>query len=106
MTPPKAPVCPPRPVEIEQHGERRTDPYAWLRDPDWRAVVEDPARLDPDIEPDQSNRELACRKPDILQHRGKAETMQKAKAKYHCDTQIGDSSAAAKNDILHSHIDN
>jgi len=38
-----------RPVAVVQHGETRHDPYAWLRDADWRAVMRDPARLDPVI---------------------------------------------------------
>ena len=31
------------------HGERLTDDYAWLRDPNWRDVMRDPARLKPEI---------------------------------------------------------
>lgn len=38
-----------RPVTIRQHGFERIDPYAWLRDPDWQAVLRDPNRLDPNI---------------------------------------------------------
>ncbi|MCH8504582.1 MAG: S9 family peptidase, partial [Ectothiorhodospiraceae bacterium] len=31
------------------HGHERTDPYAWLRDADWRAAMQDPQRLREDI---------------------------------------------------------
>ena len=31
------------------HGERLSDDYAWLRDPNWREVMRDPARLKPEI---------------------------------------------------------
>jgi oligopeptidase B len=31
------------------HGERLVDDYAWLRDANWREVMRDPARLDPEI---------------------------------------------------------
>ncbi|MEJ2604699.1 MAG: S9 family peptidase, partial [Gammaproteobacteria bacterium] len=44
-----APLTEKRPVEITLHGERRTDPYAWLRDPNWQEVLRDPGRLQPDI---------------------------------------------------------
>ena len=43
------PVAEKRPVEIEQHGARRIDNYAWLRDQDWQEVLRDPATLDADI---------------------------------------------------------
>src|SRR5258708_2778363 len=43
------PLAEPRIVRAELHGELREDPYAWLRDPDWQAVMRDPARLDPAI---------------------------------------------------------
>ena len=50
---PGAPSGPPRaakrPHHSVVHGHRRDDPYAWLRDDDWRAVMRDPTRLDPDI---------------------------------------------------------
>ena len=38
-----------RPLTITRHGRTRTDDYAWLKDENWRAVMEDPARLDPAI---------------------------------------------------------
>ena len=31
------------------HGIERVDDYAWLRAPNWQAVMRDPAELDPDI---------------------------------------------------------
>ena len=44
-----APVAEKRPVEIEQHGIKRTDNYAWMRDDNWQEVLRDPSRLAPDI---------------------------------------------------------
>ncbi|MEQ8934554.1 MAG: S9 family peptidase, partial [Amphiplicatus sp.] len=38
-----------RPVTITQHGETRTDDYAWLRDENWREVLHDPSLLRADI---------------------------------------------------------
>lgn len=38
-----------RPVTIAQHGETRTDDYAWLRDENWRDVLHDPSLLRADI---------------------------------------------------------
>ncbi|MGE3931755.1 MAG: S9 family peptidase [Rhodospirillaceae bacterium] len=46
---PAPPLALQRPVTVVQHGATRHDPYAWLRDADWRAVMRDPARLDPVI---------------------------------------------------------
>lgn len=43
------PVAERRPVEIEQHGIKRVDNYAWLRDTNWQEVLRDPAQLDDDI---------------------------------------------------------
>ncbi len=34
---------------LTQHGRVRTDPYAWLRDDNWREVMREPGRLDPTI---------------------------------------------------------
>ncbi len=45
-TPPEADK---RPVEIEQHGARRIDNYAWMRDRDWQEVLRDPGTLDDDV---------------------------------------------------------
>ena len=44
-----APVAEKRPFEIEQHGRKRIDNYAWLRDEGWQDVLRDPAELDDDI---------------------------------------------------------
>ena len=46
---PTPPIAPERPNRIVRHGEASDDPYAWLKDPDWRAVMRDPERLDADI---------------------------------------------------------
>lgn len=43
------PVAPQRPVVTEHHGVTLTDPYSWLRDPDWREAMLDPGKLDPQI---------------------------------------------------------
>ena len=40
------PVAEKRPVAIEQHGVKRVDNYAWLRDQDWQEVLRDPGTLD------------------------------------------------------------
>lgn len=45
-SPPRAAV---RAVTRIVHGESLTDDYAWLRDPNWREVMRDPARLKPEI---------------------------------------------------------
>lgn len=45
---PRPPLAEEEPVEHVVHGHRRTDPYAWLRDPNWREAMQDPAQL---IEP-------------------------------------------------------
>jgi oligopeptidase B len=34
---------------VEQHGRPRGDPYAWLKDDNWREVIRDPSRLRADI---------------------------------------------------------
>jgi len=44
-----APVAEKRPVEIEQHGIKRIDNYAWMRDENWQEVLRDPDELDADI---------------------------------------------------------
>jgi oligopeptidase B len=38
-----------RPTTREFHGETLADDYAWLRDANWREVMRDPAKLDPQI---------------------------------------------------------
>jgi len=45
----KSPVAPPKPTSRIVHGERLVDDYAWLRADNWRDVMRDPARLDPQI---------------------------------------------------------
>ncbi|MEM7613073.1 MAG: S9 family peptidase, partial [Pseudomonadota bacterium] len=49
MTDAEAPVAERRPLEIEQHGIKRIDNYAWLRDENWQEVLRDPSELDSDI---------------------------------------------------------
>ncbi|KAB0680061.1 S9 family peptidase [Aureimonas leprariae] len=44
-----APEAERRPLELETHGIRRTDDYAWLRAPNWQEVFKDPRVLDPAI---------------------------------------------------------
>lgn len=39
------PVAPVEPVESEHHGERRVDPYHWLRAANWREAMDDPGQL-------------------------------------------------------------
>lgn len=38
-----------KPVDIVQHGERRTDAYGWLRDEKWQDVLRDPGVLSREI---------------------------------------------------------
>lgn len=45
----EAPTAEQRPLEIEQLGRTRTDPYAWLRDDNWQEVMRDPSVLREDI---------------------------------------------------------
>jgi oligopeptidase B len=45
----EVPNAPRRSSERIVHGERLVDDYAWLRDKNWREVMRDPARLDPEI---------------------------------------------------------
>ena len=48
-----APMAPPRttlrPSSAVRHGVTLTDEFAWLKDPDWQAVMRDPSLLEPDI---------------------------------------------------------
>lgn len=44
-----APTPPEKPHQDTHHGITRADPYAWLRDDNWQAVMKDPAALDADI---------------------------------------------------------
>ncbi len=45
-TPPRARR---EPKQIVQHGQERTDPYAWMKDENWQTVLRDPAALRADI---------------------------------------------------------
>ena len=44
--PPRAEI---RPAIRSAHGLSWTDDYAWMKDANWREVLRDPARLDPEI---------------------------------------------------------
>ena len=46
LTPPSAEK---RPVRITAHDRVRTDPYAWMKDENWQAVMDDPSLLSADI---------------------------------------------------------
>lgn len=48
-TTPKAPKAQKRPQTITQLGRERHDDYAWLKDENWRKVMDDPSLLDADI---------------------------------------------------------
>src|SRR5580700_5294143 len=48
-TAPAPPRAVPRPASVVRHGITLTDEFAWLKDPDWQAVMRDPALLDADI---------------------------------------------------------
>ncbi len=43
------PLAAKRTHEWALHGDRREDPYAWLKDPNWQDVMQHPEKLDPDI---------------------------------------------------------
>jgi len=45
----RSPQVPRQAMHVEHHGETRADPYAWLRDDNWQAVLADPAQLRDDI---------------------------------------------------------
>ena len=44
-----APQTPEKPYSDTYHGITRADPFAWLRDDNWQAVMKDPAALNTDI---------------------------------------------------------
>lgn len=46
MKPMVPPVASRRLTHAVHHGVERTDPYAWLRDPNWRDAMQDPQQLD------------------------------------------------------------
>jgi oligopeptidase B len=47
--PPAPPRAAPRPLGTVRHAVTLTDEFAWLKDPQWQAVMRDPSLLDPDI---------------------------------------------------------
>ena len=49
MTQPLPPKAARSPVTIDQIGRTRTDPYHWLKDENWQAVMRDPESLRDDI---------------------------------------------------------
>src|ERR1700694_3979923 len=46
---PAPPRAVPRPSSAVRHRITLSDEFAWLKDPDWQAVMRDPALLDADI---------------------------------------------------------
>ncbi len=46
---PTPPIAEKRPHPLEQHGQKRDDPYYWLRDDNWQQVMRDPDVLQADI---------------------------------------------------------
>ena len=49
MTKLSPPTAHREPHAITQLGRTRIDDYAWMKDPNWRAVLRDPTALDPAI---------------------------------------------------------
>ncbi len=45
-SPPGEPRAEQRPLVRNLHGERLTDEFAWVKDPNWREVMRDPQQLD------------------------------------------------------------
>lgn len=43
------PRAPKRPVAATRHGITLVDDYAWLKAPNWQAVMRNPVELDPEI---------------------------------------------------------
>ena len=56
------PVAARKPVRLRNHGIVRVDNYAWLRDKNWREVVQDPSRLAPAIRAYLDGRKQICRR--------------------------------------------
>ncbi len=48
-SPSPPPAAERRETAVARHGRVDADPYAWLRDPDWREATRDPSRLAPAI---------------------------------------------------------
>ncbi len=46
---PIPPSAPKHPVTHERFGQMWTDPYLWMKDDNWQAVMRDPSKLDPAI---------------------------------------------------------
>src|SRR3954468_14425290 len=46
---PAPPSAPSRPIQFDVHGTQVRDDYAWLKAPNWKEVLKDPASLPPDI---------------------------------------------------------
>ena len=44
-----APIAKKKPIEITQHGEKRIDDYAWLKDKNWQQVIQSPEVLSQEI---------------------------------------------------------
>jgi oligopeptidase B len=55
----RPPVAPVRPVEIEMHGVRVRDDYAWIKAPNWQEVLKKPRKLPAEIR-DHLKAENAC----------------------------------------------
>src|SRR5690606_3014458 len=49
LTLPPPPQAARREKRTERHGRQISDPYDWLRDPDWQRVMREPAALQPEI---------------------------------------------------------
>ncbi len=43
------PIAKKKPHTLALHGHTRTDDYAWMKDPNWQTVMQDPAQLSNDI---------------------------------------------------------
>ena len=62
-----------RPVTSKVHGIVRVDDYAWLRAPNWQAVMRDPSLLDLEIrtllEAENAYTQAAMADTEVLQQR-------------------------------------